>query len=732
MATLAGRIDRITYHNEADRFTVARVRLADSPTPVTVVGHIPAPVAGESVRMTGRWTSHPRYGQQFRIESLDMRQPETTEGIRAYLTAGPASGGIKGIGEATADRIIRQFGCDTLPVIETQPERLAEVAGIGEARARSIHEQCQAVAAYRRTLAFLQENGISGAYTQKLLNAYGHEAVEWIRQSPYQLAVDESGIGFAVADRIARNLGLDPEAPERVRACVQSMIREAAAEGHVFLFEDELIDHISRLYEWHPDAVADALADLAESDILTCEAGAEEAGRRRIYLKGLHDAETNVAGRMGALLALSAEALPAPAGDLIEQVQAALAVCLTDDQRRALEVVLENRVAIITGGPGTGKTTLIQAVFALFRRMGSRICLAAPTGRAARRLSEVTGRPAHTIHKLLAYNFDDHYFGRDADNPIEADVLIIDEASMVDVELMQHLLNAVSLSTRLVIVGDAFQLPPVGPGNVLADLIASGVLPVSRLTSIFRQAAESRITLNAHQVRQGEQPEFLEFDKTPVPGAEFFFWEVRDMETAAEHICDLCARWLPSHYEVDPFSDIQVLTPMHKGTVGTINLNRKLQEALNPQKTPAAGVRHTFKAGDKVMNLKNNYAKEVYNGDIGRIRQVDPAAAGVSIDFDGREVAYAAEELDELTLAYAITVHKSQGSEYPVVILPLVTRHYVMLQRNLLYTAITRARSLVILIGSRKALSLALSNNKQELRRSGLAERLRVQAADCQ
>ena len=730
MATLAGRIDRIAYHNEADRFTVARLRIPDSPTPVTVVGHIPAPVAGESVQLTGRWSTHPRYGQQFRIETLVMRQPSTTEGIRAYLTAGPASGGIKGIGEATADRIIRKFGSNTLSVIETQPERLTEVEGIGGARAQSIHEQCQAVAAYRKTMAFLQENGISGAYTQKLLNTYGHEAVEWLREAPYQVAVDGSGIGFAIADRIARNLGIDPEAPQRMRACVESMIRQEASEGHVFLFEDELIDHIARLYEWHPDSVAGAVSHLEQSEVLSCEADAEEEGRRRIYLKSLHDAETAVAGRLGALLALAAEPLPAPAADLIEQAQAALAVCLTDDQHQALEVVLENRMAIITGGPGTGKTTLIQAVYTLFKRMGSRICLAAPTGRAARRLSEVTGRPAHTIHKLLAYNFDDHFFGRDADNPIDADLLIVDEASMVDIELMRHLLNAVSLSTRLVIVGDAFQLPPVGPGNVLADLIESELLPVSRLTSIFRQAAESRITLNAHNIRQGEEPEFLAFDKTPVPGAEFFFWETQDMETVADNICELCAHWLPSHYELDPFSAIQVLTPMHKGTVGTINLNRKLQETLNPQKITAAGARHSFKIGDKVMNLKNNYAKEVYNGDIGRIRQADPATGGVTIDFDGRKVEYAAGELDELTLAYAISVHKSQGSEYPVVILPLVTRHYIMLQRNLLYTAITRARSLVILIGSQKALSLALSNNKQQLRHSGLAGRLRALAAD--
>lgn len=731
MATLAGRIDRITYHNEADRFTVARVAVPDSPTPVTVVGHIPAPVAGESVQLTGRWTAHPRYGQQFRIESLEMRRPETTEGIRAYLTAGPASGGIRGIGSAMADRIIRKFGSDTLTLIETRPERLTEVEGIGAARAQMIHEQYRSVAAYREIMAFLQENGISGAYTQKLLNTYGHDAVALIRQSPYRLALDDSGIGFAVADRIARNLGTDPEAPERVRACVQSMIREATAEGHVFLFEEELIDHITRLYEWPPDAVQEAVAGLAQSDIVACEAGTEEDSRARIYLKGLHDAETAVAARLGALLALSAEPLPAPAADLIEQVQAALAVCLSEDQRQALETVLENRVAVITGGPGTGKTTLIQAVFALFQHIGSRICLAAPTGRAARRLSEVTGRSAHTIHKLLAYNFDDHFFARDADNPIDANVLIIDEASMVDVELMRHLLNAVSLSTRLVIVGDAFQLPPVGPGCVLADLIASEVLPVARLTTLFRQAAESRITLNAHQVRQGQYPEFTVFDKTLVPEADFLFWETADMEAVADRICDLCANWLPTHYELDPFGAVQVLTPMHKGIVGTINLNRKLQAALNPQNAPLAGISRPFKAGDKVMNLKNNYSKEVFNGDIGRIRQVDPATAAVTIDFDDRPLDYAADELDDLTLAYAISVHKSQGSEYPVVILPLVTRHFVMLQRNLLYTAITRAQSLVILVGSQKALSIALSNNKQEFRLSGLAGRLQMLGRDC-
>jgi exodeoxyribonuclease V alpha subunit len=724
MATLSGRIDHIAYHNASSRFTVARLVLPDSPTPVTVVGRIPALAAGDEVRLTGRWTAHPRYGQQFRVDTLEVQAPTTVEGIRSWLN----SGWIKGIGPLLTERILRRFGTDTFSVIEQDPERLTEVEGMGAARARSINEQWKSMAAYRQIMSFLQENGISGVHAQKLFNTYGSEAIQVIRDSPYRLAVEVDGIGFGTADRIAQNLGVDPGDPERARACVRHMMAEAAAEGHLYLHEQDLAEQIPALFDLEEAVVSGAIESLVEEGELALEEIPAESGRR-LYSRNLLDAETAIAHRLSALMAVPVEPLPAGSGHPAE-VRKKLAVRLTHEQQEALEVVLGNRVAIITGGPGTGKTTLIRAMSTLFRGFGTRICLAAPTGRAARRLAEIAGTTAHTIHKLLAYNFDDHFFGRNENNPIDADLLIIDEASMVDAALMHRLLNAVSLTSRLVIVGDAFQLPPVGPGNVLSDLIESNTIPVARLTTIFRQAAESRITLNAHCVRQGEMPELTAFAEEPPADAEFFFWEESDLEAVADKICYLCAEWLPAAYGLDPFSDVQVLSPIHKGVAGTIDLNQRLQALLNPHGTVISGISQTFRPGDKVMHLKNNYRKEVYNGDIGRIHEIHPPLSGLCVDFDGRLVEYAAEELAELALGYAISVHKSQGSEYPVILCPLTTRHYVMLQRHLLYTAITRARSLVVLVGSIQALRIAVSNNRPEMRLSGLCERMQRLAAD--
>ncbi|MFO7839017.1 MAG: ATP-dependent RecD-like DNA helicase [Desulfosalsimonadaceae bacterium] len=726
MPTLNGRIDHIAYHDASSRFTVARLVLPDASRPVTVVGHMPSPAAGEEVSLTGRWSSHPKYGQQFRIESITLRMPSGAEAIRGFLASGP----IKGIGSATAEKIISKFGEDTFSVIESTPEKLTQVEGIGASTAAAVHEQWHAIAACRRVMSFLQENGISGTYAQRLYNIYGRDTIKIISSSPYRLARDLAGSGFAIADRIAKNMGTDPDDPERAEACIHHLMQAAAGRGHLFLYENELSDQASRLYDIPPDTISAAMEELIETQELTAEEDFAEDAGRRIYPRALYDAEATIAARLAALLSLPPPPPPQNPALMIENIQAAMAIELTPDQYQALEVVLASRVAVITGGPGTGKTTLIRAVAALFGRNRDRICLAAPTGRAARRLSEVSGKTAHTIHKLLAYNFDDNFFGRHQDNPIDAELLIIDEASMVDAHLMAHLLQAVSFSTRLVIVGDAFQLPPVGPGNVLADLIAADIIPTARLTTIFRQAAESRIIRNAHLVRQGRFPELCAFSETDFPDAEFYFREESDPEAIAEAISYLCARLLPAALGLDPLSAVQVLSPIHKGPVGTINLNQKLQFALNPQTTAMAGSGSRFCTGDKVMNLKNNYSKEIYNGDIGRILQANPQTSELLADFCGREVAFAGDELGDLTLGYAISVHKSQGSEYPAVILPLVSSHHGMLQRNLLYTAITRARSLVILIGSKKALSTALANNTPEQRLSGLTQRLQQAASD--
>jgi len=723
MSKLDGRIHHITYHNAENRFTVARLIMDQSRTPVTVVGPMPSPVAGENVRLTGHWTTHPRYGEQFRIEAIESRLPATIEGIKNYLTAGV----IKGIGRAAAENIVKTFGTDTFNVIETAPEKLTAVEGIGAAKANAIYEQWQAMQAFRQIMAYLEQNGVSGVYAEKIFNLYGHAAIDIIRESPYRLCDDIRGIGFAIADRIAINEGIAPEIPERAAACVRHLLQEAAGKGHVFLLEDDLLDHAQRLFEIEGEDIQTAIHALADADEVVVDALPEAEASRRIYPKALFDAEAAIADRLSALLALPVAPLPMTADQLLERILSSLLVELTPEQRNALETILTHRVVIITGGPGTGKTTLIRAISAVFRQIGKRICLAAPTGRAARRLSEMSHIPAHTIHKLLEYNLADNFFGRDQDKPIDADAIIIDEASMVDAPLMHHLLNAVSLSSRLIIVGDAFQLPPVGPGNILADLINSGILPVCHLTEIFRQAAESRIILNAHQVRNGEFPENDPFDAAAPENGEFFFLAEQEPEAIVNTICRLCAEVLPKSFGIDPLKSIQVLSPMHKGVAGTINLNQKLQAALNTGNPPIPGT--SFRTGDKVMNLRNNYQKEVYNGDIGTIIGASPANSELTIDFYGRQVEYAMDETGDLTLGYAISVHKSQGSEYPVVILPLITRHYIMLQRNLLYTAITRAQSLVFLLGSQKALSIALGNNKPEMRLSGLRERLSELAA---
>ncbi|MBS3732483.1 MAG: AAA family ATPase, partial [Desulfobacterales bacterium] len=453
------------------------------------------------------------------------------------------------------------------------------------------------------------------------------------------------------------------------------------------------------------------------------EASGDETGRR-VYPAVLHQAEHGIAGRLAAMMALPAEAPAENPETIAAHIEDRFAVRLSDEQRSALASVLSSRTAVITGGPGTGKTTLIQGVAEAFRMTGKRVCLAAPTGRAARRLSEITARAAHTIHKLLGYHLETRTFEKDPDNPVQADVLIIDEASMIDAELMHHLLRATRINARLLLVGDVFQLPPVGPGNVLADIIEAGIVPVHHLTEIFRQAARSTIIRNAHHIRAGQQPELIAFSNDP-GDRDFFMMEAQGPREAADAAVELCMRRLPEIYGLIPGKDIQVLTPIHKGVAGTLNLNRELQKAINPGTCGLAGASHQFRVGDRVMHLKNNYAKEVFNGDIGNITRIDTVRQVLTADFYGREVSYDTEELEELTLGYAISVHKSQGSEYPAVILPMLTRHYIMLQRNLLYTAITRAKQLVILVGSPKAVNIALKNDNPGRRLSGLASRLR-------
>jgi exodeoxyribonuclease V alpha subunit len=738
--TIDGTLTHITFHNQENHYTVARLKTGFPRTTVTVVGPLPAPRAGETVRLSGQWTTHSRYGQQFAFDTAEVLLPADIDGIRTYLS----SGILPGIGPVLTEKIIDRFLDQTLAVIREQPERLTEIDGIGEKKAAAIHAQWQAHHLLADVMQFLSENGISTAHSGKIVSLYGPDALAMIRQDPYQLANDIPGMDFATADRIARNLGLEINLYDRAQACILHILRSAAGQGHVFVNEKTIVDQVGTMDDMDFQTVQDSLEDLAASGDIQFSISADpDALGRAVYLDSLWQAEQAIAGRMLAMLSVATPSRCQTLDAVLAEVENQLIISLSAEQRDVLENIVSCRISIITGGPGTGKTTLIKAITEMNRIFGRRICLCAPTGRAARRLADVTGHPAHTIHKLLEYNFQDQRFGKDRDDPISADILIIDEFSMVDTVLMYHLMDAVPLSATVIMVGDAHQLPPVGPGNLLNDMIQSKILPVFHLNRIFRQAMDSRIIVNAHRIRAGKLPvEMIPdgpgLEENPLdgnlpdalltPDAEFCFIEQPTPEQTVSCIINLCRRTLPDRFGLHPVTDIQVLTPMHKGVAGTINLNRRLQQVLNRRTgEPSSGVSgfsSGFSAGDKVMHLKNNYQKDVYNGDVGTITRMDEDENRLWVNFYDRTVEYAAEDMSELTLGYAISVHKSQGSEYPAVILPVITQHYVMLQRNLLYTAITRAKQLVILVGTKKAVSIAVNNNRPEMRLSGLARRL--------
>ncbi|MFZ2631653.1 MAG: ATP-dependent RecD-like DNA helicase [Desulfosalsimonadaceae bacterium] len=721
MISLEGVLDHITFHNAQNHFTIARLKTGSPKTTVTIAGCLPEAGVGETIKITGDWTTHPRYGQQFKFETAEILLPSTIQGIRDYLT----SGILKGIGPSTAGRIIDAFGEDTFSVIAEGPERLSLVNGIGAQKAAAIHAQWQTHHAMTSIMNFLRENGVNHSFAGKIFKAYGSEAVDIIRRSPYCLANDIPGIGFAIADRIAVNSGILMDMEERTRSCVINLLRETLNEGHTFIPEVDLLDRVTHILDIDADTIRKAFETLCRTGEIVVTPRRSEPEGNAVYLKPLYQAETSIAARLHALLSIPAEPVTMPVENLLAEVESKLILCLSEEQRVVLETILTRRISIITGGPGTGKTTLIKSITRMNRILGRRVCLAAPTGRAARRLAEVTGHKAHTIHKLLEYNFEEQLFGKNQDDPIDADIVIVDEVSMVDTMLLHHLLCAIPLCAAIIMVGDAHQLPPVGPGTILGDMIDSGRLPVFYLNTIFRQAQKSPIIVNAHRVRQGEFPQLNDLNESVDADTEFYFMEQLTPETVVAAVVDLCAKTLPNMFGLHPIEDIQVLTPMHKGLAGTINLNRAIQNALNAEIGSVSHNDTRFKVGDKVMHLKNNYQKEVFNGDIGIISSIDKAGDRLSVAYYGREVDYTMDETEELTLGYAISVHKSQGSEYPAVILPLITQHYIMLQRNLLYTAITRAKKHVVIVGSQKALAIAIKNNTPQLRCSGLADRLK-------
>jgi len=720
MSVIHGLLERISFHNEENDFVVAKLREKDKRELTTIVGNLSGINPGESLKLTGQWVHNKKFGEQFQVESFEVTIPATLFGIQKYL----ASGLINGIGPIMSERIVEKFGLDTLEVIEKKPERLSEVEGIGPKRISMIRKAWEEQKEIREIMIFLQGHGVSASYSAKIYKQYGNQSIEIVRENPYRLAHDIYGTGFITADKIAQNLGIDRNSLIRAKAGLLYVLNQLTEEGHVYYPETQLIHKAKEILNVDEEIIMLAVKELSKEKEIFLEDLDPEGHHRAAFLAPFYVAETGVAQRLINLKESLSNIRPIHPEKAIEWVQQKLNIELAKRQEEAILLAATSKVLIITGGPGTGKTTIITAILRIFQQLRLRILLAAPTGRAAKRMNEATGWEAKTIHRLLEYSPYKGGFKKDQDDPLEADVVIIDETSMVDTLLMYHLLKAIPSHAHLILVGDVDQLPSVGPGNVLKDIIRSGRFTVVTLTEIFRQAQESTIVVNAHKVNQGQFPVSKEIDH---PGkTDFQFIQEEDPEKILQNILDLCSERIPRHFRFHPLREIQVLTPMHKGTIGVTNLNVELQKRLNPGPPGITRGAWNFRSGDKVMQIVNNYDKDVFNGDIGLISKIDPEQREAVIEFDGRLVPYDYSDLDEVVLAYAVSVHKSQGSEYPAVILPVVTQHYMLLQRNLIYTGITRAKKLVILIGTKKALSIAVRNNKPQRRYTLLSERLRA------
>lgn len=736
MDSLSGSVERITFYNPENGYTVLRLRPEPSRRQsivglsldglVTVVGNLPELSPGEHLRLQGQWDTHPKHGKQFKVEICEQSLPASVAGIEGYL----GSGMIKGIGPRLAERIVASFKEATFDVIEQYPERLLEVPGIGRDRTDKITAAWQEQKQVKEIMVFLHGHGVSTNLAVKIYKTYGDKALEIVQQNPYQLERDIYGVGFKTADRLAQALGLAPEHPARIEAGIVFALNELINEGNVYAPKELLAQRAVELLEVSADLISPAFERLAQDERIRPEllplsnpnndsASKKVAespglyGTPVIYLTPLYLGEKGVAERLRALcgainLPGKTSQLTFPEGNL------------SQEQQSAVEMALSHPISILTGGPGTGKTTCLKALITTLETQHKRYALASPTGRAAKRLSEATSHPASTIHRLLEFSPVEG-FKHNETHPLGVDFLVVDEASMLDLLLTNHLLKALRPGTHLLLVGDVDQLPSVGAGDVLRDIIASGIAPVTRLTTIFRQAAGSQIITNAHRINQGKMPVF------PKESADFFLFPAEEAIQAADWIVEVVTERIPKKFGFDAIREIQVLAPVYRGVAGVTVLNERLQEKLNPA-APNRSERRlfgiTFRTGDKVMQIRNNYDKDVYNGDIGFVRSIDIIEHMLSVDFEGRLVTYDWNEVDELTLAYVVSVHKAQGSEFPVVVMPVVAQHYMMLQRNLLYTAITRARNLCVLTGSQRAISMAVRNNKVSHRYTALEWRL--------
>lgn len=708
---LAGLVERVTFHNAENGFCVLRVKVRGQRDLVTVVGHAAMISAGEFVQMSGRWFNDHTHGLQFKAEFLKASPPTTVEGIERYL----GSGMIRGIGPVYAKKLVKAFGEAVFDLIEQEPGRLREVTGIGPKRAERIVAGWADQKVIREIMLFLHSNGVGTSRAVRIFKTYGQDAVRLISENPYRLAKDIRGIGFKTADQIARKMGIAPDAMIRVRAGISYALGEAMDEGHCGLPVGELLTSTAELLEVAAPLIETALAlELEAGDVIADSVG--ETGC--IFLAGLYRAEQSIAERLRACAVGRPPWPEIDAAKAMTWVERKTGLALAPSQQEAVRLALRSKVLVITGGPGVGKTTLVNAILKIVTAKGTDVQLCAPTGRAAKRLSESTGLEGKTVHRLLETDPATGSFKWDDTNPLTCDLLVVDEASMVDVLLMRSLLCALPDSAALLIVGDVDQLPSVGPGQVLADIIGSGAVPVVRLTEVFRQAAQSRIITNAHRINEGRMPEL-----SAEEGSDFYFVEAADPEIGLRKLLAVVRDRIPARFGLDPVRDVQVLCPMNRGGLGARSLNIELQQALNPAgEVKVERFGWTYGPGDKVMQIANDYDRDVFNGDLGVIDRVDIEEGELTVSFDGREVVYGFGELDELVLAYATTIHKSQGSEYPAVVIPLVTQHYAMLARNLLYTGVTRGRKLVVLVGQKKALAIAVRNQGGRRRWSKLRE----------
>lgn len=713
MEEIHGYIERITFQSPENGFTVARLKQRGKRDLTAIVGTMPSIQAGESVRLRGRWKENVNFGLQFEVDSFEVEEPQSIEGIQRYL----GSGLIKGIGPVFAERIVEYHKEGTLGVIDTNPEALLEIDGIGPKRIARIKACWEEQKAIRELMLFLQGYGISPTYAQKVFKTYGEDSKKVIEENPYQLARDVYGIGFKTADQTAQKLGIDQQADIRIDSGVEYVLAKLAEDGHTCYPRPAFLERARRLLDVEAEKIEARLEHIESEERIVIATLETKDGKEEdfLWLKPFYVSEQGIARELRRLNEQPTLFSASFDARLIREAEQKLDIQLAANQRLAVERSLQAKIHIITGGPGTGKSTITKVFLKILSGQKGRILLAAPTGRASKRLAEVTGREASTLHSLLEYDFAIGGFRRNRDNPLDCALLVVDEASMIDTLLLYSLLKALPDEARLILVGDTDQLPSVGAGDVLRDLIASGRVPVTRLTEIFRQAARSRIVTNAHKINAGVFPD-IRVDKT----GDFFFIEEEQPERLTQTILELVKKRLPKAYGFHAMRDIQVLSPMNRGAIGNRNLNQALQKALNPSDEPLVKMGRAFHRGDKVMQIRNNYDKEVFNGDVGFITKIDRIEQEVAVDFEGQRVVYDFADLDQLVLAYAVSVHKYQGSECPCVVMPVHTTHYKMLFRNLLYTGITRGKKLVVVIGTKKALSMAVRNNQAGERYTGL------------